>query len=82
MTPKVKLVFGLSILTYFLQGCEALPSQALFVYMKKSLGMTPQAIMWFGTFIGIAWLIKPLIGYVIDLGIRLYSIKITIRRIK
>lgn len=66
MTSEVKLVFGLSILTYFLQGIESMPGQALFVYMKTKLGMTPQAIMWFGTFIGIAWLIKPLIGFAID----------------
>jgi len=66
MNSKVKLVFGLSILTYFLQGIEGLPSQALFVFMKTKLGMAPQSIMWFGTFIGIAWLIKPLIGYAID----------------
>lgn len=66
MNSKVKLVFGLSILTYFLQGIEGMPSQALFVFMKTKLGMPPQAIMWFGTFIGIAWVIKPLIGYLID----------------
>jgi MFS family permease len=66
MNSKVKLVFGLSILTYFLQGVEGLPGQSLFVFMKTKLGMTPQAIMWFGTFIGIAWLIKPIIGAMID----------------
>jgi predicted MFS family arabinose efflux permease len=66
MNPKVKLVFGLSILTYFQQGVEGLPAQGLFVFMKTKLGMTPQAIMWFGTFIGIAWLIKPVLGAIID----------------
>jgi len=66
MNSKIKLVFGLSILTYFLQSIESLPGQALFIFMKNKLGMTPQAIMWFGVFIGVTWLVKPVIGAAID----------------
>lgn len=59
-------IFALSIVSYFMQGIEGLPSQALFVFMKNTLGLTPSQIMYLGAVTGLAWLIKPLWGMLID----------------
>jgi len=66
MDKKLFWVFTLSSAVYFTQGIEGLPSQALFYYFKEALGMSPEKIMVISSIIMGAWLIKPLIGYVID----------------
>jgi MFS family permease len=77
-TPKYKIrcilqrqdklfwVFALSSAIYFTQGIETLPSQGLFYYLKESLRFSPEKIMVISSLITFAWLIKPVIGYVID----------------
>jgi len=67
-SPNKKLfwIFVLSSAAYFTQGIEALPSQGLFYYLKETLLLSPEKIMIFGSFTTLAWLVKPLIGYVID----------------
>ncbi len=66
--PNRKLfwVFALSSAVYFTQGIEGLPSQGLFYYLKETLHYSPQKIMVLSSITIFAWLIKPLIGYVID----------------
>src|SRR4030042_1284854 len=70
MPPKLdrKLfwVFALSSAVYFTQGIEALPGQGLFYYLKETLHFSPEKIMIIGSITTFAWLVKPLIGYVID----------------
>ncbi|MCM8795267.1 MAG: hypothetical protein NC928_01035 [Candidatus Omnitrophica bacterium] len=59
-------VFVLSSAVYFTQGIEALPSQGLFYYLKETLHYSAQKIMVLSSFTIFAWLVKPLIGYIID----------------
>ncbi|MFH1191326.1 MAG: MFS transporter [Candidatus Omnitrophota bacterium] len=63
---KLFWIFALSSAVYFTQGIEGLPSQGLFYYLKESLGFSPQKIMLIGSLTTFAWLVKPLIGYLID----------------
>jgi MFS family permease len=63
---KLFWIFALSSAVYFTQGIEGLPSQALFYYFKETLGMIPEKIMVISSIIMGAWLVKPLIGYIID----------------
>jgi len=63
---KLFWIFALSASVYFTQGIEGLPGQAFFYYLKETLGWSPSTIMYIGTIVGIAWLIKPLWGYLMD----------------
>jgi MFS family permease len=63
---KLLWIFVLSSAVYFTQGIEALPSQGLFYYLKETLHFSPQKIMVISSIPVFAWLIKPLIGYLID----------------
>lgn len=63
---KLFWIFALSSAVYFTQGIEGLPSQGLFYYLKESLGFSAQKIMLIGSLTTFAWLVKPLIGYLID----------------
>jgi len=67
-SPNRKLfwVFALSSAVYFTQGIEGLPSQGLFYYLKETLHYSPEKIMVISSITIFAWLIKPLIGYIID----------------
>ena len=64
---SLKWAFILSASCYYLQGIESLPGQAFFYYLKETLHFTPSKIMYLSSIIGIAWIIKPLLGYLIDL---------------
>jgi len=63
---KLFWIFALSSAVYFTQGIEGLPAQGLFYYLKETLHFSATKIMVIGSVITFAWLIKPLIGYVID----------------
>ncbi|MFA5410289.1 MAG: MFS transporter [Candidatus Omnitrophota bacterium] len=66
--PSRKLfwIYALSSAVYFTQGIEGLPSQGLFYYFKETLNFSPEKIMVISSITILAWLIKPLIGYIID----------------
>jgi predicted MFS family arabinose efflux permease len=66
MNKKLFWIFALSSMVYFTQGFEGLPSQGLFYYLKETLNFSPEKIMFLSSLIISAWLVKPLIGYVID----------------
>lgn len=66
MNKKLFWVFALSSAIYFNQGIEALPAQGLFYYLKETLNFSPQKIMFLGSITTAAWLVKPVIGYIID----------------
>lgn len=66
MNKKLFWVFALSSAVYFNQGIESLPAQGLFYYLKETLNFSPQKIMFLGSITTIAWLVKPVIGYLID----------------
>ena len=63
---KLFWIFALSSAVYFTQGIEGLPSQGLFYYLKETLHFSAEKIMVIGSIITFAWLVKPLIGYLID----------------
>ena len=66
--PNKKLfwIFALSSAVYFTQGIEGLPGQGLFYYLKETLNFSPEKIMVISSITTFAWLVKPLIGYIID----------------
>ncbi len=66
MNKKLFWVCALSSAVYFTQGIEGLPSQGLFYYLKETLNFSPEKIMIIGSITTSAWLVKPIIGYVID----------------
>ena len=49
-----------------MQGIEGLPSQGLFYYLKETLHYSPEKIMFISSLTISAWLVKPIIGYIID----------------
>ncbi|PIQ86236.1 MAG: hypothetical protein COV73_04875 [Candidatus Omnitrophica bacterium CG11_big_fil_rev_8_21_14_0_20_43_6] len=63
---KIFWIFALSSTVYFTQGIEGLPGQGLFYYLKETLNFSPEKIMLIGSLTTFAWLVKPLIGYLID----------------
>jgi len=63
---KLFWIFALSSAVYFTQGLESLPAQGLFYYFKETLNFSPEKIMLIGSLTTFAWLVKPLIGYLID----------------
>ncbi len=66
MNKKLFWIFALSSAVYFTQGIEGLPAQGLFYYLKETLKFSPEKIMVIGSITTFAWLVKPLIGYLID----------------
>lgn len=66
MNKKLFWVFALSSCVYFTQGIEGLPSQGLFYYLKETLHYSPEKIMYINSITILAWLVKPIIGYIID----------------
>ncbi|MCM8781128.1 MAG: MFS transporter [Candidatus Omnitrophica bacterium] len=66
MDKRLFWVYALSSVIYFTQGIEGLPSQSLFYYLKETLGLSPEKIMFLGSITTSAWLVKPPIGYIID----------------
>ena len=66
MNKRIFWIFALSSAVYFTQGFEGLPSQGLFYYLKETLSFSPEKIMLIGSLTTFAWLVKPLIGYLID----------------
>jgi len=66
MNKKLVSIFALSSAVYFMQGIEGLPGQGLFYYLKENLHFPAEKIMLLGSITTLAWLVKPLIGYVID----------------
>jgi len=66
INKKLFWIFVLSSSVYFTQGIEGLPGLALTFYLKEKLHLTPSVIMYLGAITGLAWLIKPLWGYLCD----------------
>ncbi|MCM8763412.1 MAG: MFS transporter, partial [Candidatus Omnitrophica bacterium] len=66
MNRRLFWIFALSSAVYFTQGIEGLPSQSLFYYLKETLHFSPEKIMVINSILISAWLVKPVIGYIID----------------
>ena len=67
-TIKNKLfwIYALSASVYFGQGIEGLPQLPFFFYLKEQLLLDESRIMFLSAWITLAWLVKPLLGYLID----------------
>jgi len=63
---KLLWILSLGSAVYFTQGIEGLPSQGLLYYLKDTLLYSPEKIMVINSITMFAWLVKPLIGYIID----------------
>jgi len=66
INKKLFWIYLLSGAIYFTQGVEGLPGLSLFLYLKEKLGFTPEKMMLIASITGIAWIIKPIFGYLID----------------
>jgi MFS family permease len=63
---KIFWIYALSSSVYFLQGSESLPFLPFFFYLKEQLHLDESRIMFLSAWITLAWLVKPLLGYLID----------------
>jgi len=63
---KLFWIYILSASVYFTQGIEGLPGLSLFFYLKEKLHLSPSTIMYLSAITGIAWLIKPIQGFLCD----------------
>ena len=63
---KLKWIYILSAAVYAMQGLEGIPNLAFFFYLKENLGFTPEKIMYISSIIGLAWVVKPIYGYLVD----------------
>ena len=63
---KLLWIYLLSGAVYFTQGIEGLPGLSLFFYLKEKLHLNPSTIMYLGAITSIAWLIKPIQGFLCD----------------
>lgn len=66
MNKKLFWIYALSSAVYFGQGIEGLPSLPFFFYMKETLHLNESRIMFLSAWITLAWLVKPILGYLID----------------
>jgi len=63
---KLFWIYALSASVYFGQGLESLPSLPMFFFWKEQLHLNESRIMFLSSWITLAWLVKPLLGYLID----------------
>lgn len=66
MNKNLLQLLYLSAIIYFIQGFESIPGQSIFFYFKETLNLSESSIMYIGAITGLAWLVKPLLGYFID----------------
>jgi len=67
MNKKFFNYYLLFALIYFGQGIYALPSQAIFYWLKETLGLTVDKIAYIGALTTIPWTIKPIYGVISDM---------------
>lgn len=63
---KMRSVYLISILVYFLQGIKGITAQPLMFYFKETLGLGASAVMLLASLTSVFWLVKPLYGIMID----------------
>jgi predicted MFS family arabinose efflux permease len=62
---NLRWMFILTAVIYLSQGLGGLPSLAFTFYLKETLGFDEQKLMYIGSMIGLAWLVKPILGMII-----------------
>jgi len=63
---KLRWIFIISSAIYFTQGIESLPSLTFFFFLKEKLHLVPSMIMYLGALTSVAWIMKPIFGYLCD----------------
>ncbi len=66
MNKRLIWIYILSGAIYFTQGIEGLPGLSLFLFLKEHLHFSPEKIMYISAITGLAWIIKPIWGFLID----------------
>ena len=66
MNKNILWVYILSALIFFGRGLSELPGSAFFFYLKETVHLNEQKIMWLGSIISLAWCVKPCFGYFVD----------------
>lgn len=66
MNKKLFWIYALSSAIYFGQGIEGLPSLPFFFFLKDTLRLDESRIMFLCSWITLAWLGKPILGYFSD----------------
>lgn len=66
MNKNIFWLYAMSAVLFFGRGIEELPGTSVFFYFKETLHLSAQTIMYLSSLVTLAWLIKPLIGYMID----------------
>lgn len=59
-------IYALSATVYFGQGAESLPMTPIFFFFKNSLHLDQSRIMFLMSWVTLAWVVKPLWGYLSD----------------
>jgi len=66
MKKSIFWIYALSSVIYFGQGIEQIPFLPFFFYLKEQLHLDESRIMFLSSWITLAWLAKPIIGYLSD----------------
>jgi hypothetical protein len=66
-TNKNFWIYLLSAIIYFGQGIEGLPTSSITYLWKETLHFNESKIMYLSSLIGLAWVLKPIIGIIIDI---------------
>ena len=66
MNKKFFWIYTLNSSVYFLQGIGGIAGQPLSYYLKETQHLSPSALMYIGSIVSLAWMLKPLIGFAID----------------
>jgi len=66
MKKSLFWIYALSSAIYFLQGSEGIVNLPFFFYLKEQLHLDESRIMFLSSWITLAWLVKPIIGYFSD----------------
>ena len=66
LNNKFFWIYALSATIYFGQGTEGIVNLPFFFYLKEKLSLNESQIMFWGSWISLCWLIKPITGYIVD----------------
>lgn len=66
MLNNIFWLYSICAILFFGRGAEELPGSSIFFYEKETLHLSVQMIMYLGSLVTFAWMVKPFIGYMID----------------
>ena len=66
INKKLFWIYALNSSVYFLQGITGIAGGPLSYYLKETLHLSPSMLMYISSAISLAWMVKPLVGFLID----------------